>query len=60
MHWVGGNAWEEKERFIVQDSMRGHEEEGNKVTMAASPPPPGLHRNPDLRGPLLGRNKGKE
>lgn len=34
---VGGNAWEEKERFIVQDNVRGHEENGNKLTMTASP-----------------------
>lgn len=40
MHWVGGNAQEEKERFIVQDSVRGHEENGNMLTMTASPQGP--------------------
>lgn len=37
MHRVGGNAWREKERFIVQGSVRGHKENGNKFTMSASP-----------------------
>lgn len=37
MHRVGGNAWGEKERFIVQGSVRGHEENGNELTMTASP-----------------------
>lgn len=37
MRRVGGNGREEKERFIVQDSVRGHEENGNKLTMTTSP-----------------------
>lgn len=37
MHWVSGNAQEEKERLIVQDSVRGHEENGNTLPMAAPP-----------------------
>ncbi|RLV88982.1 hypothetical protein DV515_00015112 [Chloebia gouldiae] len=37
---VGGNAQEEKKRFIVQDSVRGHEENGNALAMAVSPQGP--------------------
>lgn len=40
MLWVGGNAQEEKKRFIVQDSVRGHEENGNTLAMTVSPQGP--------------------
>lgn len=40
MLWVGGNAQEEKQRFIVQDSMRGHGENRNTLAMTASPQGP--------------------